>query len=372
MRTLVRRTIVICCAVALIAATGPDDLLQRGRDNYRSARYAEAVNDLRSAADGFLTPEQMQAYVNSGRFDSLANFEIAVIYLAMSYVKSGREPEARDQIKRLMVAEGIAPTYAALPLTSELVEFEEVARRIAPDVPLPVNTALASLRGGPLPALPPVQVAQAPVDEAKVASARAAAQQEAQQRIATEHANIERWTQERIAADRAAILKAADEVIAAERLAAERKIAEARAAAEREAQDRIAAARAGAQREMEAFRSVASTLGRADALANAGRLEEARSEYLRLLNAPDAAREAVAAAAVGLYRTGDYSDALRALQKLGIFARGEEDLRFYKAVALYETGRYDEAKRELACAVPYIQPTDEVSRYRAKIEQSQR
>jgi Flp pilus assembly protein TadD len=73
-----------------------------------------------------------------------------------------------------------------------------------------------------------------------------------------------------------------------------------------------------------------------------------------------------------LYRTGDYSDALRALQKLGTFLRGEEDLRFYKAVALYEIGRYDEAKKELACALPYIQMTEDVSRYQTKIEQTTR
>ncbi len=82
--------------------------------------------------------------------------------------------------------------------------------------------------------------------------------------------------------------------------------------------------------------------------------------------------ETVAAVATGLYRTGDFTDALRAFQRLGTFGRGEEDLRYYKAVALYETGRYDEAKKELACALPYLQMSDEVLRYRAKIEQTNR
>ena len=91
--------------------------------------------------------------------------------------------------------------------------------------------------------------------------------------------------------------------------------------------------------------------------------------YARLLNAPNTPREMIAAVATGFYRTGDFPGALRAFQKLGTFARGEEDLRYYKAVALYETGRYAEAKKELECALPFIEMTDEVNRYRQKIEQ---
>ena len=68
--------------------------------------------------------------------------------------------------------------------------------------------------------------------------------------------------------------------------------------------------------------------------------------------------------------TGDYSDAVRAFQRVGNLSRGEEDLRYYKAVSLYETGRYDDARKELACALPYIPLTEDVSRYRTKIEQA--
>ena len=64
-----------------------------------------------------------------------------------------------------------------------------------------------------------------------------------------------------------------------------------------------------------------------------------------------------------------YADAMRAFQRLGNLVRGEEDLRYYKAVSLYETGRYDDARKELACALPYIPLTDDVTRYRTKIEQ---
>ena len=72
----------------------------------------------------------------------------------------------------------------------------------------------------------------------------------------------------------------------------------------------------------------------------------------------------------GLYRTGAFTDAVNAFQRLSNFARGEEDLRYYNAVSLYETGHYDLARKELACALPYIQVTEDVTRYRAKIEQT--
>ena len=59
---------------------------------------------------------------------------------------------------------------------------------------------------------------------------------------------------------------------------------------------------------------------------------------------------------------------MQGFRKFGTFAKGEEDLRYYHAVALYETGEYVAAQKELACALPFIQVTDDVSRYRVKIE----
>jgi tetratricopeptide (TPR) repeat protein len=273
-----------------------------------------------------------------------------------------------------------------------------VAARVAPAIAIPSNptmvaSVVASAPPAPMPSRAPATTAtvaalQAEADQ-RVAAARALAQQDAQQRIDTERAAIQKAADEKIAAEREAIRKEADRVIAEARAAAERemqekiaaeraasqkmvaeRIATERAALERETQQRIAEDRATAQQQLES--NPFTILRRADALVSSGQLNEANTIYLRLLNAPDAARDSVAAAATGLYRTGDYSDALRALQKLGTFLRGEEDLRFYKAVALYEIGRYDEAKKELACALPYIQMTDDVSRYRMKIEQTTR
>ncbi len=114
--------------------------------------------------------------------------------------------------------------------------------------------------------------------------------------------------------------------------------------------------------------NIAEALRQADALAASGRTTEAATLYGAVARSPSASREAIAAAATGLYRTGDFAGAAAAFGRLGTFLRGEEDLRFYDAVSLYETGRYDEARRQLDCAIPFLQITDEIARYRAKIE----
>ncbi|MGZ8779676.1 MAG: tetratricopeptide repeat protein [Thermoanaerobaculia bacterium] len=106
----------------------------------------------------------------------------------------------------------------------------------------------------------------------------------------------------------------------------------------------------------------------AETEAAAGRMVEATRIYSAVAGSPGAAREVLAAAAVGLYRTGAFREAAQAFRGLGTFAKGEEDLRYYYAISLFESGDYADAERELACALPFIQVTDDVSRYRIKIE----
>ena len=113
---------------------------------------------------------------------------------------------------------------------------------------------------------------------------------------------------------------------------------------------------------------VEATLRQAGRLAASGATDQASDLYVRVVGAPNASRDALGAAATGLYRIGDFPAAVRAFARLGSFLRGEEDLRYYDAVCLFETGQYEQARIELACALPYIQVTEDVARYRAKIE----
>jgi hypothetical protein len=355
--------------------TSPDALLLRGEDEYRTEHYAEAVEDLKAAAEGFLSPDVKQKYLDTGHLEPLPRFETALVYLTMAYSKLGREQDAHDAVMRLAAAERIEPVYATLPLGSDVIDFENLATTRSPANALAANAALAQLRSGATsPAVPP----HAPLGSAATpATEREAMLRMIEEGSVTLRAQYEQEAQQRLAAERAAAQKAAEERVAAERAAAERA-AERRAAEEREAAQRAAEAqRATTERsvqqtiavsEAEARSNQLTRLRQAQAAVNAGRLEDANDLYISAANAPGASREAIAAAATGLYRTGDYGHAVEAFRKLGTFHRGEEDLRYYNAVSLYETGHYEQAKKELACALPYIQITRDVSRYRTKIE----
>ncbi|MFZ2492054.1 MAG: hypothetical protein WA208_11265, partial [Thermoanaerobaculia bacterium] len=68
------------------------------------------------------------------------------------------------------------------------------------------------------------------------------------------------------------------------------------------------------------------------------------------------------------YRARDFALSVEAFARAGALGRGEEAFGYYLAVALYETGKYREAKAALGAALPHIDVTDDVARYRAKIE----
>jgi hypothetical protein len=106
----------------------------------------------------------------------------------------------------------------------------------------------------------------------------------------------------------------------------------------------------------------------ADAAAENGAIDDALAGYSILAKAPGVLREVLVEAAIGLYRTGAFPDAVLAFRRLETFARGEEDLRYYYAVSLYESGDFAEAKKQMVCALPFIRQTDEVLRYHDRID----
>jgi hypothetical protein len=71
--------------------------------------------------------------------------------------------------------------------------------------------------------------------------------------------------------------------------------------------------------------------------------------------------------AEGLYRARDFAGALLAFDRVGELRSAEQPYRYYRAVAYYETGDYVRAQAELQAALPYIEITDDVAGYRAKI-----
>lgn len=94
----------------------------------------------------------------------------------------------------------------------------------------------------------------------------------------------------------------------------------------------------------------------------------ARAMLRRILATEGLSRADILRVAEESYRAGDFANATAAFARAGALRGGEETFGYYLAVSLYETGRYREAKAALRDALSFIDLTDDVARYRAKIE----
>lgn len=113
---------------------------------------------------------------------------------------------------------------------------------------------------------------------------------------------------------------------------------------------------------------VSERLREAEIAIEESRLPDARRIYGRLVSVPGLSRETLLRIAEGSYRSREFSTALDAFGRIGALQKGEEPFRYYIAVSLYELGRYEMAQAELQAALPFIELTPDVVRYRAKIE----
>ena len=109
-------------------------------------------------------------------------------------------------------------------------------------------------------------------------------------------------------------------------------------------------------------------LAAADSALAKNDLLAARAIYRALVETPGLDHAPSMRIAEGSYRARDFATAIRAFERAGGFRKGEEPYHYYLAVSLYETGRYNAAKRELTAALPYIEVTPDIARYRTKIE----
>src|SRR4051812_47054909 len=114
--------------------------------------------------------------------------------------------------------------------------------------------------------------------------------------------------------------------------------------------------------------TAASQLADAQRALEGGDITSAKAIYESLLTGPLLVHHDEVQLAEGLYRVHEYAKAARAFVLAGPLVAGEEKYHYCYAVSLYETGHFKEAKRELAAAMPHITATEDVERYRAKIE----
>ena len=302
------------------AVLSSDHLLERGKEEFRAARYDAAADDLRAAASALVGPDERQLYIDTGRMPSLPQFEEALVYLALSNAKLGRELEVRDAVERLLSAERITPTYKTLNLDRDAADFEPLVRQLMPEVSLPANDRLAQLGVAPPPAPQP--------ESAETAERTVLARAIQEQPI--EHA-----------------LPPVTPVTPSTHQEPER-----------------------APAPVPQPVSLTTKIKQAQKAALNGDVDTAVFLFSQVAASSNANRSQIAAAATGLYQTAAYIEAVEAFKRMGPFAHGEADLRYYDAVALYETGHYDEARRQLTCALPFLEASDDVARYQMKIEQA--
>jgi len=307
-------TAILCVAGVGSAATNDFylSLLQRGIGHVKSSNFDAASRELRIAAFGLV--------------DSIPQFEIAQVYLTIASERLKNESDARHAAQRLLAAERIEPRYAALSIPDDVrTEFERIVTRILTSDQVAVLHAHAV--SSPLPApivaqpvapivTPPPQPAPklpAPITAQPVAPIVVAPPPPAAVRPKPQPQPVPAPPPTRVVAPQKALADA-DAALSRDDLAGARTI----------------------------YRAL---------------LENASLDHATLLRVAE-----------GAYRSRDFTTATRAFDRIGALRNGEEPYHYYHAVALYETGRYNAAKRELAAAIPFIEITPDVARYRVKIE----
>ena len=365
-------TCLIFGSASLFAATPSEfylDLLRRGVAEVEGGRPENATTLLRLAAFGLV--------------ESIEHYETAHVHLAVASDRLGDVESARDAAHRVVAAEKVERRYASLQLAAPVrTSFDAVAKKTlsAPDLalltakPAPETTSVpqalttpqkpapgpstAANGSAPKPAptttvtSPPKRATPAPTPSAPPAP-NSTQTGTATSPNSTQTANA---TQSSSTKPPAPVQKPVE----SKPVTTTQKPAVAPVETNPVATQPKPPAPAPVD--------VAAQLAAGDRALAAANLAEARRIYRALLPLQNLDRRMLIRLAEGLYRARDFATALQAFRRLGTFRSGEEPYHYYVAVAMYETGDHAGAKRELEAALPHIQLTPDVQRYRAKIE----
>ncbi len=318
MRKLIQSTLLLVAILAsapAFAATATDfyvSLLRRGAADVEAGRNAEAVTVLRLAAFGLV--------------DSIPEYETALAYLAVAHDRLKEQNRVRDTAVRILSAERIERRFAGLPLPAAIRSaFEAAARKVL------TSAEVASL-SAPVPA--PATVTPPRTES----TSRPVVESPSKPATTTTTTNSSTTP-----------------------------------AQPKPEPPKPAPAKPQPQPQTSAparppVVDVNARLAAGERALGATNLNEARRIYRELLEQPNLDHGTWIRIAEGLYRSRDFANTLVAFQRAGALRPGEEAYRYYIAVANYETGQIERAKRELAAALPHIELTADVQRYRAKIE----
>jgi len=245
-----------------------------------------------------------------GMVEDIARFETAEIYVTVSATRLKREADARAAAQRVVTAERIQKRYAALPISDAVrKEFEDAARKLLAADQMGVLRGVGA--GAPPPAVTPIPApAPAPVTPAPAPAPAPAPPSKTVQ------------------------ITVPNPVVMAP-----------------------------------PAKTATPSFTDAERALNSGDLAGAAAHYRAIIDAPQVTHSAALRAAEGLYRARDFAGTVRAFARAGAIGAGEEHYHYYHAIALYETHRYTDARRELRAALPFIEVTPDVDRYRTLIEQ---
>jgi hypothetical protein len=336
LRTTAAASLIFLAALPLSAAH--DDfylnLLHRGMAHVDAGQYDTAIRELHIAAFGLV--------------DSIPQFEIAHIYITLAADHLKNEADARRSAQRVIAAERIERRYGALSIPdSARHRFDDIASRLLTNDQYaflrssPVNTVASSAPPPAPPVVSPPVVTQPPAPaprETTIVVPMPQPQPEPRVRV---------------------------QPLPPTPVPAPRSVPPApqpqptRAAP----QPTVSASQPPARPHVNAD----AQLTLADAAIDRDDIRDAARIYKAVLEDPNLTHAQLLRVGKGAYRARDFVDSARAFEHSG-FRSGEEPYRYYYAVALYEHRDYAAAKRELAAALPYVELTREVARYRTKIE----
>lgn len=329
-------TLFLCCAVSSFGANAVEfylDLLEKGIGQYNAAAYPEAATLLRTAAFGLL--------------ESTDRYQTAQIYRAIVADKLEDATTAREATRRVLAAERVQKTYAALSIPAAVrTSFEAVAKKTLAASEMAMLKSTAQL--------PPAQQQATPQQTPPKPEQKAEQKPEPKPEQKAEQKPEQKPEPK---PERKSESKPPQQTPPKPEQKAERKLEP------KPAPPPVTTPPATAQ----PARDIASQLTSADRALSTGNLSEARRLYRQSLDGTPTHEQAIRIAE-GLYRARDFPSVLRAFDRAGALRRGEESYRFYLAVAYYETGRFAAAKKELAAALNFIEMTPDVAQYREKIE----
>lgn len=340
---------LLTCA-PLYAVTATDfyvGLLRRGVADVEAGRDELAVTPLRLAAFGLV--------------DSIDHYETAQAYLVVALERMNKSEAARDAALRIVAAERVERRFAALALPAAIrASFATSARKLLP-----------SAEAAQLLTMPSATRTPPPQMSAKPATPRVETQVETAKKPAAEPPKKTAEAPSHPPNRQVEETPAPATTAASSPSASTRRVEEAKTppkpAPPAAKPVQVQTTHTAQQPAKPAVDSAARLAAGERALVGAN-LPEARKIYRELLEGGPLDRPTWIRIAEGLYRSRDFSGALTVFQRIGALRPGEEAYRYYVAVALYETGQHDAAKRELAAALPFIEVTPDVQRYRDKID----